>query len=67
MVRRLVMLLATVTCVSATLRFDRVAASSALGPSSAIHCSSQISGVKFVWYDRTCWRNRATQVGVNGG
>ena len=43
-----VMLFATVTCVSATLRFDRVAASSALGPSSAIHCSSQISGVKFV-------------------
>jgi len=22
---------------------------------------------KFVWYDLTCWRNRATQVGVNGG
>ena len=50
--RRLVMLFATVTWVSATRRFDRVAASSALGPSSAIHCSSQISGVKFVWYDR---------------
>ncbi len=61
------MLFATVTWVSATRRFERVAASSALGPSSAIHCSSQMSGVKLVWYDRTCWRKRATQVGVNGG
>ena len=37
----------TVICVSAIILFDRITATSALGPSSAIHCSSQTSGVKF--------------------
>ena len=46
--RRLVMLFATVICVIASRWFELAAAASWLMPSSAIHCSSQSSGVKSV-------------------
>ena len=43
MTRRLVMLFAVITCVSARCSFARAAASSAFSPSSAIHGSIHAS------------------------
>ena len=60
--RRLVMLFAVITCVSARRSFARAAASSALTPSSPIHGSSQASGAECSEM-RICRRKRDDEAG----
>ena len=68
MARRLVMLLAIMSCVSASRCVDaRGGLLGASVPSSAIHCSSQHERREGAARQRSCCRKRETKTGVSGG